>query len=253
MKSCLIAVVLAGSGLFAAGRATAAESSEKGTLPTPRAWLGIRLEKPDRSVAVHVPSLPQGIGFVVIATDDDGPARAAGVREFDLLWKLGDQMLVNEAQLAALLRLSKPGEEVELSAFREGKPLVVKLKLGEAPEKRHGFSAKLADAAIFPEDCEGPRRIVNIAEKSASFSSDDGSAVVRREGGGYRVTIKGANDEPVFEGALASRDEIGRVPESWKRRVEVLCRTLDQAIDGGGDRPRSDVRPRVVAPVLSKP
>ncbi len=127
MKPSLIAAVLLGTAWFASAQPVASGADAViAPQPAPRAWLGLRVAKPDKSITVHVPSLPPGIGFVVISTDEGGPARAAGIREYDLLWKLGDQMLVNEAQLAALLRLSKPGDEVVLSGFRGGKPLEVK-------------------------------------------------------------------------------------------------------------------------------
>ena len=90
---------------------------------------------------------------MVKSIDDGGPAQAAGLTEFDLLWKIGDQMLVNEAQLATLLRLSKPGEEVILAGFRGGKPLEVKLKLGEAPAfARSRFPVKWSS----PRSCPAP-------------------------------------------------------------------------------------------------
>ena len=72
---------------------------------------------------------------MVRSIEKGGPAEAAGLKELDVLWKIGDQMLVNEGQLAALLRLSKPGDEIVLSGFRARQAdLEVKLKLGEAPE-----------------------------------------------------------------------------------------------------------------------
>jgi S1-C subfamily serine protease len=61
----------------------------------PRAWLGLQVSKPDPSMTSQLPSLPQGIGFVIASVDEDGPAQTAGLKKFDLLWKLGDQMLVN--------------------------------------------------------------------------------------------------------------------------------------------------------------
>lgn len=214
--------------------------------------MGLRVAKPDKSIAVHVPSLPPGIGFVVISTDEGGPARSAGIREYDLLWKLGDQMLVNEAQLAALLRLSKPGDEVVLTGFRGGKPLEVKLKLGEAPVSPKPFPGEMVDAAILPGEGNGPMRIINVSEKSASFSAGEGRAVVKRDGGGYRVKISGVKNESIFDGQLGSNDELDKIPELWRQRVLVLCRTLDQAVDGSM-MPQREPRARLIPPVLSKP
>lgn len=218
----------------------------------PRAWLGLQVVKPDETITAHVPSLPRGIGFVVKSIDKGGPAQTAGLAEFDLLWKLGDQMLVNEAQLATLLRLSKPGEEVVISGFRAGKPLEVKLKLGHSPVPQRPFFGEMVESAILPGACPGPMRMVNVAEKTASFSSDDGSVQVRRHGDGYHVKIEGIQNETVFEGDISNGDSLDRVPENWHRRIRVLCRTLDQALEGNSMTQRQP-RPRVVPPPSAKP
>jgi S1-C subfamily serine protease len=135
MKPSLVAAVLFAQTLLSGGQTT------EGQVPrAPQAWLGLRVAKPDEAITVHVPSIPPGVGFVVKSIDPGGPAQAAGLLELDLLWKFGDQMLVNEAQLATLLRLEKPGAEVVISGFRGGKPLEVKLKLGQTPVLNKPFS-----------------------------------------------------------------------------------------------------------------
>lgn len=215
--------------------------------PPPRAWLGLRVAKPDETVTAHVPSLPPGIGFIVKSIDKDGPAEAAGLRELDLLWKIGDQMLVNEAQLATLLRLSKPGDLIVLSGFRAGKPLDVKLRLGETPDLPRPFPGEMVEAAVLPGVCGGPMRVVNMAEKSASFTTDEGRAVVRRDGEAFLVSIHGPSDEVIFEGPVSKDSKFENVPEPWRRKVQVLCRTLEQALNGNVV-PQRQPRPRVVPP-----
>ncbi len=213
----------------------------------PRAWLGIRVAKPDAGITAQVPSLPPGIGFVVKSLDADGPAQAAGLMELDLLWKIGDQMLVNEAQLATLLRLSEPGQEVLISGFRGGKPIEVKLKLGSAPELTEPFPGAMVESAILPGACGGPMRIVNIADKSASFSADGCQASVRRDGDIFKVRIEGPKSELIYDGELAQESNLQQIPEEWRRRIEILCRTLDQALTGAL-LPERQPRPRVVPP-----
>jgi len=213
----------------------------------PRAWLGLSVSKPDETITAHVPSLPQGVGFVVNSLDAGGPAENAGLQDFDLVWKLGDQMLINEAQLAALLRLAKPGEEVLVSAFRGGKPLEVKLTLGEAPAMKPSFGGEFAEAAILPGVCGGPMRVVNVSEKSASFTADEGTATVQRDGEVFKIRIDGPENKLIYEGELSKDSGLDQIPESWRRKIQVLCRTLDQAI-GGNMLSGRQPRPRVVPP-----
>ncbi len=218
----------------------------------PQAWLGLKVAKPDETITAQVPSLPPGIGFIVKSIDKDGPAQAAGLSEFDLLWKLGDQLLVNEAQLAALLRLSKPGDPVVIHGFRSGKPLEVKLIFGQSPLLEKPFPGEMIDAAILPGACPGPMRMINVAAKTASFSNDDGTALVRRDGADYYVKIDGPDGESIFEDELSGKDAHKEVPEKWQRRIQILCRTLDQALEGN-IVPQRQPRPRVVPPPVETP
>lgn len=219
----------------------------------PRAWLGLQVSRPDKSTTVHLPALPPGIGFTVRSINEGGPAEIAGLRVLDVLWKMGDQMLVNEGQLAALLRLSKPGDEISLSGFRAGKPIEVKLTLGEAPEVMRPFPADLVDSAILPGgECGGNMRVFNISDKIASYSTDDGRAEVRRDGKIHKVFIVDPEDKVIFEGDLPEDGNLDKIPDPWKRRVHALCRGLDHALDGrmaAGRQPR----PRVIVPPPSKP
>jgi hypothetical protein len=217
---------------------------------TSRAWLGLHVSKPDATLAAQLPSLPPGIGFIVRSIDADGPAAAAGLREFDILWKLGDQMLVNEAQLAALLRLRKPGDEITLSGFRAGKPLDVTLKLGTAPATTPPFPGDFVDSVILPGGCGGPMRVVNRAEQTASYATEEGSALVRRENSIYHVEIKDADGASIYQAEITGRDELDQVPHEWRRRVSALCRGLDHVLDGHLAAPRQP-RPRVVPPAAA--
>ncbi len=218
----------------------------------PKAWLGLEVSKPDDSITAHLPDLPPGIGFVVRSIEKDGPAELAGIREFDVIWKLGEQMLVNESQLAALLRLSKPGDEVVFHAFRGGKPLELKLVLGVSPERKVVASADLLDQAILPGECQGPMRVVNFSEKVASYSNDEGRIELRRDGVGYKVLIQGPSNEIVYQGDVAADGNADAVPEAWRRRLQALRRGLDHQIDGRY-APTRQARPRVVAPAEPKP
>ena len=211
-----------------------------------RAWLGLQISKPDPTLTAQLPTLPPGIGFVVRTIDANGPAAEAGLREFDILWKLGDQMLVNEAQLATLLALKRPGEEVTLEGFRAGQPQAFTLKLGTAPVASPPFPDELVDSVVLPGGCGGPMRVVNPSEKLASFSGDEGSAQVRRENGNYHVTIKDAADKLIYQGTITPDSGYSEIPQDWQRRVRALCRGLDHVLDGR-ITPRQP-RPRVVPP-----
>ena len=253
MKTFLVIAILLGRTLLSAVEPAAGKDPlppQKNPQP-PHAWLGLEVAKPDPTITAQLPSLPPGMGFVVKSVDDNGPAKTAGLQAADLLWKLGDQMLVNEGQLAALLRLAKPSDEITLSGFRAGKPLEVTLKLGRAPIMKRPVPGDL-DLVLLPADCGGPMRVIDRAQRTATYSTDEGTLTVRLEGEVYKVKITGPKDDPIYQGDLSADASLDQIPESWRRRVHALRRGLDHALE---DRlmPGRLPRPRVVPPADQKP
>jgi hypothetical protein len=99
------------------------------------AWLGAQTREVSPEIHAHT-DLPEGIGVVVEFIEPDSAAAKAGIARFDILTKFADQMLVNSLQLDALMRMRRPGEEVELTIFRKGRLQKLRIVLGktEVPE-----------------------------------------------------------------------------------------------------------------------
>ncbi len=248
MKSTFLALLILAQVPHVGAETGEDHSAQIQNVPAPvqRTWLGLRVEKPDESVAAQVAELPPGFGFLVKSLDKDGPAQKAGLKELDILWKFGDQMLANEGQLVALLRLAKPGEQMTLAVFRAGKPLEFKVSLGETRAMEPPASVQLPGVAeVVPVGL--PTRLVNVADKTATVSADEGRAMVWNEDGGFKVRISNPQDQVIHEGPVTKEGDGEGVPEEWKERVKVLCRTLDQSLSGALT-PQRTPRPRVVTP-----
>ncbi|MBC7981108.1 MAG: PDZ domain-containing protein [Armatimonadetes bacterium] len=210
------------------------------------AWLGLAVSKPDDTTTTQLPSLPPGIGFVVTALDQGGPAEKAGVRKLDLLWKMDEQMLVNEGQLATLLRLAVPGDEVVVSVFREGKSLDLKVKLGLVKGDGGAIVRRMLSDSVL-RTSEGALRMVNVEEKKAAFSNANGSAEVCRVINGDSVRIVDPKGKLIFEGVVNGKPELSAVPEGWRLQVSALRRGLDHALSAKA-APLRQPRPRIVPP-----
>lgn len=213
-------------------------------------WLGFRVSKPDEATRAHLPDLPAGIGFVILTVDAKGPAEACGLQPLDVVWKFGDQLLVNEAQLVTLLRLKKPGDVVSFSVFRSGRALEVPMTLGAFPLNRPlGIGPEL-DSAIIPG--EGPRwHSVNPENRTATLVTEGGKVVLKRnsDGSGYELEVRDGSDGLVFNGNLPANGDTAAVPEEWRKKVCVVRKGLDNVLDGKMENVRAP-RPRVVpAPV----
>lgn len=222
-------------------------SQENGAPEAPKeARLGLGVSKPDDTTTTQLPMLPPGIGFVVSMIDADGPAEKAGIQKLDLLWKMNEQMLVNEGQLLTLLRLSKPGDEVTVSVFREGKSIDLKLILGEGKPDDGAVIRHMLNDSVMRRD-DGALRIVNLEEKKAVYSNEAGTAEVSRVEGGDSVRIVDKEGKTVFERVVRGRPELTAVPENWRRQVCALRRGLDHALSAK-EAPMRQPRPRIVPP-----
>ena len=219
--------------------------------PVGEAWLGLSVSKPDDVTTTQLPALPPGIGFVVKEIAAGGPAEQAGVHRHDLLWKMGEQMLVNEGQLATLLRLAAPGDKVTLSVFREGKSLDLKVTLGEGKGgEDKEIRRMLEDSVIRPDD--GAIRIMDLEERKAVVTDSRGSAeVIRRDDGDF-VRIVDTNGKVQYAGIAGDRPELSTIPEGWRKQVCAMRRGLDHALSAT-PAPMRQPRPRIVMPTAEPP
>ncbi len=216
----------------------------------PTSWLGLDLVKPDHSLTAQLPALPPGVGFLVKSVHANGPAENAGIREADLIWKLNDQLIINEAQLSTLLRLHQPQQEVTFAVFRGGSQFDMPVVLGASPLPAPEFAGQAAEEAVFLSE-QGPMRVVNLTEREAYISNAEGRATVRKVGEGYWLTIENADGVVIFDDSFdrssGNHEHTDAIPGEWKRRAYALRRGLDHALNGR-IVPQRQPRPRVVPP-----
>lgn len=92
-------------------------------------FIGIAAFPADATLADQL-NLPKGVGLVVREIAPNSPASAA-LKTNDVLVKLDDQLLIEQRQLAVLVRNHKEGDEVTLTLFRGGKEITAKVKLAK--------------------------------------------------------------------------------------------------------------------------
>ena len=120
-------------------------------------YLGVSATPPPRVLRKQL-GLKPGMGLVVDFVVPDSPASKAGLRQYDLLQKLDDQLIVNSQQLAVLVRSHKPDDEVRLEIIRDGKVMVLSAKLAEHElEPLAEDTESDEDAPHFPRVIPEPR------------------------------------------------------------------------------------------------
>ncbi len=177
-------------------------------------------------MAAQIPGLPPGVGLLVHSIAPDSPAAAADLRVNDIIWKFRDQWLVNQAQLAVLLRNEEIGGEIPLDVFRGGKAIQLKATLGTAPEPRKDDF--FIDHGGPPP---GPSIIVSKSrgERSASVRTGLGTAVMTRQNDSYLLRLRDPDGKEVFNRELPESGRWMDIPPGWRRPVFALRRSLDNS------------------------
>lgn len=100
-------------------------------------------------------NLPKGVHLVVDQVSSNSPAADSGLKLHDVLLQLDEQILVNSAQLKALVQMKDSGDIITLKILRKGKPKILKVTLSEIERQlpRHGnhFTNPL-DLDVFTEN-----------------------------------------------------------------------------------------------------
>jgi len=96
------------------------------------AYLGVYTSRLDQGLS-HQLGLPPGAHLRVDRVAQGSPAENAGLKLYDILLKLDDQLLINPDQLKTLVQMRNPGERISLSVLRQSKPLTVSVNFSKCP------------------------------------------------------------------------------------------------------------------------
>jgi len=95
-----------------------------------RAYLGVRLDARFDATRASTLGLSRRTGALVSTVTPNSPAAASDVREGDVILKVNDVVVEDDAHLVNLVSLSGVGESLNLTVYREGKTLAVKVQVG---------------------------------------------------------------------------------------------------------------------------
>jgi hypothetical protein len=204
-------------------------------------YLGVSTSPVPAALRQHL-NLPEGVGLVCDFVEKGSPAEGAGLKQYDVLHKLDDQILVNAQQLAVLIRARKGGQEVKLSIIRGGKPETVGAKLVEKdvrplPESFFGaFDPNHPEAGIeftrppdvaFNDVFEQANRSVDVRKSDdrtvVTFNDGEHTLTVTRRGEGKRhLTAKDRRGKVVFDGPIDSKEERANLPGEIAEKLKQL-------------------------------
>lgn len=110
-----------------------------------RGWLGVSIAE-DREGKV-----------IVTYVEEDSPAELVKLREGDRILKIEGKEVKSSDQLVSEIRNRQPGQEINLTIEREGKPQELKVKLGAVPEEEAQRELELRFPGLFRKSPGIPR------------------------------------------------------------------------------------------------
>ncbi len=97
-----------------------------------RGYLGATVSPLDQDLAKQFKS-PDTAGALIQDVTPGGPADKAGLKTGDIIRKMDGETIQDSGQLTAMVASMNPGTEVTFEILRDGKPMTLKVKLGERP------------------------------------------------------------------------------------------------------------------------
>jgi len=97
------------------------------------AYLGVHVTAVTPVLTTQL-GLEEGVGLVVDFVDEGSPAAEAGLKKFDILLKLEDQILIGNRQFSTLIRNRDVGSQVAIAYLRSGEKTSAVVELGERAE-----------------------------------------------------------------------------------------------------------------------
>ncbi len=235
----------------------------------PQPFLGVVTRNAPGELSVQLKQ-PEGFGLIVDDVLDDGPAKAAGIRQNDLLRMLDDQMLVNPPQLEALVRRAGKDKEIALTILREGSEQKITVKIGEKmlPVRRPLFAAGgVPDQfrePFQPRDSGQPGRDGNRnfngnnngndfrgqpqgapLDRQTRYATERARVVRRDDSGVYELQrINGRrilsatrpDGTVIWKGAVETEEERKAMPDEVRKKFDEI--ESSRPLDRIGDRPQ---------------
>jgi serine protease Do len=95
------------------------------------ALLGVTVQEVNQTLADSF-KLPSPEGALVSNVQPDGPAAKAGLQSGDVIRKIDGTPIVASGDLPAVVSMAAPGDKVTLEIWRDGKPVSLSARLGDA-------------------------------------------------------------------------------------------------------------------------
>jgi serine protease Do len=131
-----------------------------------RGWLGVQIQPVTEELAEGI-GLSEAKGAIISNLTEDSPAQKSGLKQGDTILKANGEEIDDARDLARTIAKVKPGTEIPVDIYRDGKPQTVAVKIGTMP----GEAPKMAGVTRADEGFD-------LADLGLDVSpADDGAGV----------------------------------------------------------------------------
>jgi serine protease Do len=144
-----------------------------------RGYIGVGLQSLDEELSQSL-GLPKGsTGTLVRQVLEDGPAGKAGLEPGDVIVSADGSKIVRDSDLQNTIGLKKPGDRVEITYYRNGKPRTVQVRIEKFPDGEKISSTEGEERESAPD--ESGLRVENNSsayQKKFHLESKGGAVIV---------------------------------------------------------------------------
>lgn len=203
------------------------EAKETGT------YLGLWTSAANPSLRKQL-KLPRGTALVVDRVERGSPAERDGLKQYDVLTKFEDQILINPQQLAMLVRMKNPQDRVELTLIRDGEETTSTVTLATAKlftiEDEFAFQAARMNAPIILEGGQSYEPSVTgemINTSEVTFTDETYEVTLTIDGASYpnKRYVKAkelSTGKIVFNGPINTDQERAMIPAPIIDRLKKM-------------------------------
>jgi len=185
-----------------------------------RGWLGVRHTSITPDVAETYGIDPSQSGALIVGIFPGDPADRAGLREGDVIIRLGETVIGNSDDLVRAIRAFSAGVNIDIVVVREGAPITVSVTLGRRPSERDLLSYEGQPTPPTEEIALGLTvgPITEIIAGHLGLNSTDGVVIMGVEAGSRADRAGLAEGDVILE---LNQESVLSV-EEWETRISDL-------------------------------
>jgi serine protease Do len=192
-----------------------------------RGYLGVRIQPVSQDIADSL-GLPNARGALIDQAEADTPAAKAGLKAGDIVTQVNGQEIKDARDLARQVGMMKPGDEAQVTYWRDGKTQTAAVKLGtQAPDRAVTADASRGDRApSFGLQLAPAGQVAGMGDKGVVVVGVDPNGVAASKGVKDGDVILEVAGKPVDQpGQVVSAVNAAR--QEGKKAVLLKLKTAD--------------------------